>query len=370
VRASVVASAVAPNPLPFCLSECIIRRFVSVMVNFNDPAVVVKDILALRELYLVINGVYLWEFFTNLGYEFSIIRGHRRYRGTIWIYSISRWSALVSIILNFMYLTTTTPINCQLWITFQAGTGYLSLIAASLLIVIRIVAIWNKDKIAAAIASGVWLLNVAATIEGVARLRSKWDVFLAQCIVTNSESNRLNLIVFLITDIVLLLIVLIGLLRMRHHGDSTFGIRRLLWKQGVLWLLLATVAEVPGGVFIILNLNAPLNLISLLPSVVMMTISATRMYRSLTDFDNKYITSNNPGLPNGDREASVKWNIAMPVDKIKATVNSTTEQFQFQVSGPPGMSHPARHDPCMSADEQPSEKPYGCEPRQEPGEVV
>jgi hypothetical protein len=28
------------------------------------------------------------------------------------------------------------------------------------------VAIWNKDKIAVAIASGVWLLNVAATIEG------------------------------------------------------------------------------------------------------------------------------------------------------------------------------------------------------------
>jgi len=63
------------------------------------------------------------------------------------------------------------------------------------------------------------------------QLRSKWDVFLAQCIVTNSESSKLNIIVLLITDIVLLLIVLIGLLHTRHHGDSTFGIKRLLWKQ-------------------------------------------------------------------------------------------------------------------------------------------
>ena len=26
-----------------------------------------------------------WEFFTNLGYEFNIIRGHRPYRWTIWV---------------------------------------------------------------------------------------------------------------------------------------------------------------------------------------------------------------------------------------------------------------------------------------------
>jgi hypothetical protein len=129
-----------------------------------------------------------------------------------------------------------------------------------------------------------------------------------------------------------------------------------------------------------------------LPSVVMMTISATRMYRSLTEFasDNRYMyeilpfkffssvltccrllchsPSNNPSLPNGDREASVKWNMAVPADRIKVTVNSTTEQFQ--VSGPSRMSHHAHHDPCMSADEQLSEKPHRCEAGQEPGEVV
>ena len=63
------------------------------------------------------------------------------------------------------------------------------------------------------------------------QLCSKWDVFLAQCIVTNSESSKLNIIILLITNIVLLLIILIGLLCTCHYGDSTFGIRRLLWKQ-------------------------------------------------------------------------------------------------------------------------------------------
>ena len=52
-----------------------------------------------------------------------------------------------------------------------------------------------------------------------------------QCIVLNSESSKLYVVVLAVTDIILLLIVLIGLLRLRRDGSGTFGIGRLLWKQ-------------------------------------------------------------------------------------------------------------------------------------------
>ena len=32
-------------------------------------------------------------------------------------------------------------------------------------------------------------------------------------------------------DIILLFIMLLGLFRMRHDGNGTFGLARLLWKQ-------------------------------------------------------------------------------------------------------------------------------------------
>ena len=71
-----------------------------------------------------------------------------------------------------------------------------------------------------------------------------------------------------VTDIVLLLIMLVGLLRLRRHGGGTFGVTHLLWKQvwwqlspqvlssidtysfhkGICWLLLATAAGVPPAV--------------------------------------------------------------------------------------------------------------------------
>ena len=86
----------------------------------------------------------------------------------------------------------------------------------------------------------------------------------------NSEDNKLNIIVTLITDIFLLLTVLVGLIRLRYHGSGTLGLGRLLWKQvafrsfpsmgchkptdvisvpkGVIWLLLAVAADVPPTV--------------------------------------------------------------------------------------------------------------------------
>ena len=80
----------------------------------------------------------------------------------------------------------------------------------------------------------------------------------------------LNVLVTLVTDISLLLIMILGLLRLGFHERGAFGLGRLLWKQvgywyfslvvvfsiymvirihkGVIWLLVATIAEVPPAV--------------------------------------------------------------------------------------------------------------------------
>jgi hypothetical protein len=100
-------------------------------------------------------------------------------------------------------------------------------------------------------------------------MRSAWDPVLLDCIVLNTEKNKPSIIATLITDIVLLLIMLIGLLRLLHDSGGSFALGRLLWKQvgsgrshfavsqftylfplpkGVIWLLIATVAEVPPTV--------------------------------------------------------------------------------------------------------------------------
>jgi len=211
-----------------------------------------------------------------------------------------------------------------------------------------------------AIAGGTWVANIVVSCRGIALLRSDWDATQQQCMVLNSDSSKLHILVFVITDIILLLTALAGLSRWRRDMDGIFSIGRLLWKQGIMWLLLATVAEIPPLVLIVLNLNEPLNLICQLPSVITMTIAATRMYRSLADyaFSTTEINSNRG-------TSKLQWNQS-PFNRIHVTVDSESTQVHNQVTL---KSH---HDSHMSTEEQPcqSDKSDGYELRKLPEESV
>ena len=52
----------------------------------------------------------------------------------------------------------------------------------------------------------------------------------------NFEATKPNVVTALITDVVLLLIMLIGLIRSRLRGGGVFALGRMLWKQVRWWL--------------------------------------------------------------------------------------------------------------------------------------
>jgi hypothetical protein len=80
-----------------------------------------------------------WEYLTTLDFELDVIQRRRPYRWTIWvgndrrhsrltlttwvefpvrqIYSLTRVSTLMAVILSFVSLDTTTPLNCQAGVT-------------------------------------------------------------------------------------------------------------------------------------------------------------------------------------------------------------------------------------------------------------
>jgi len=253
------------------------------MVNFRDPSVIAQDYLALVKLWHAVDGLYIWEFVTTISYEWSIVQGRRHYRWSIWIYSLTRLAALVAVICNILSVDVTTPINCQVLAVTQFIFAYCSLAAASFLVVLRIIAIWNKNKVVMASAAIIWVTNVTFLIRGVSRIRATRSPQQG-CMITNTNSSKLNIIVTLTTEIALFLIMLFGLLRLRLYKSGTFALGRLLWNQGVIWFLLATLGEVPPTVLVFLNLNDPLNLMFQIPCLIIMSIAATRMYRALADF--------------------------------------------------------------------------------------
>lgn len=67
----------------------------------------------------------------------------------------------------------------------------------------------------------------------------------------NLKSGLLNIIAVPFTDIALLLIMLIGLFRLRGYGASTFGMTKVLWRQVCYVFLLATTLTIHEYVFLL-----------------------------------------------------------------------------------------------------------------------
>jgi len=191
--------------------------------------------------------------------------------------------ALIAVILNIVAFDSSSPIDCQLWVIFELIFSYLAFVTASLMIVLRIIAIWDRNRIAVAIAIGAWSTNIAFLIHNIALVHATWAPTQGVCEVLDTGSSKKTIFAVLASDVVLLLTMLAGLLRLRLHG-STFGLGHFLWRQGLIWLFFATIAEVPPAVFIGLNLNYSFNLMFQTPALIVMTIAATRMHRSLSEF--------------------------------------------------------------------------------------
>jgi len=190
-------------------------------------------------------------------------------------------ATLVSLILALVALNSTRPIHCQAWVTSTFVFGYLALSASLLLLVLRTIAIWNKKKVIVMFATWIWCIYLAFVIEGVTRLRSAW--LSDGCVPPNMERDKLTIIVMLAADILLVLTMFLGLLRLRDRAGGLFGLARLLWKQGVMWLFIAFAAGLSTVVVVCLDLNLLLNIMFLIPTLVTMSITATRMYTSLAD---------------------------------------------------------------------------------------
>ena len=70
------------------------------------------------------------------------------------------------------------------------------------------------------------------------QIRAGWMSVKGACVVLNIETNKLTMIVILVTDVLLLLIMLFGLLNLRHRNNDTSKLGRWLWRQ-VRWSRLA-----------------------------------------------------------------------------------------------------------------------------------
>ncbi|KAI0295834.1 hypothetical protein B0F90DRAFT_1748770 [Multifurca ochricompacta] len=230
---------------------------------WREPGHVAAEYFALLKFVHVLGGVYIWEFISNLDFECAVIRGKRKFNWPFLLYLGCRWCTLIAIIFHFLGFDGGHRIDCQFM-------GYFSFTCASALIVLRIVAFWARNTIAIILASSAWLVSTGTYIYSTVTVHAIWNG--SFCEIQHTDRGRISIFSTLASDLVLLALMLVGLL-LWNESRQGGGIWGLLYKQGLAWVVIVTLAEVPAAVFITLNLN-----------VVIMALGASSIYRGLADY--------------------------------------------------------------------------------------
>jgi len=106
-----------------------------------------------------------------------------------------------------------------------------------------------------------------------------WDSEAGVCAFIRVQAGFSTAITVAVCDSVLVFTMLFGLLRRRPAYKNR--IWHILWHQGLLWLIIVSIAEIPTILIVHLNFNEVIDLTTIPPEIYIIAVGAMRLYRSL-----------------------------------------------------------------------------------------
>jgi len=251
------------------------------MTNWHSPSLIFAENVAFVKLVHAVGGVYIWEFVWSLGYEYSIMTGRRKFTWSFLPYIAARWFALILTIVEFVALDTSLNMTCRAMMTSDFVLGSLTLLSASTLVILRAVALWEKSKVIIAMGCTLWLANATTYIYGISISAFRGLQINGVCMFIRSSHASILVLSTFITDLILLALMLLGALRWRNSRRGR--VWWLLYRQGLAWVAIFTLAGLPGVIFVILDLNEPMYRMFIAPQCIFVTICASRMHLALSE---------------------------------------------------------------------------------------
>jgi len=234
------------------------------------------------KLLHVMGGIAIWEIFAYLDFDWLLASGRKRRPWTFWIYLGCRTTALAAIIVGLAGFNLDSKTDtCHGWTWIAILALDFAFAFAMFMVVIRIAAIWDKNAFVLLAAMSAWCTPLVIYLRNLIESNMDQGAF-AGCSISKEHAWQTS-VCTMVTSLVLLLIMLLGLWRIRRA--NLFAMWRLLHRQGLVWLCFVLVAEVPVFVVIaLMDIGTPAYMFLQVPRVLITTLGATRMYRSLYNF--------------------------------------------------------------------------------------
>ncbi|EUC65385.1 transmembrane protein, putative [Rhizoctonia solani AG-3 Rhs1AP] len=302
------------------------------MVNWSDPEVVGKQAAVFAQLLLVLLGLYTWEIFNSLEFDYNLVVNLKKeFKWPMAVYFVCRYSIWVGVIMLIIANNLTYQLNCQVFYTIIQLFGNIAIGTASGLLMVRGIAIWSRDRYVLFgllfVALGHWTILFL----GVISVRSVWNTEVGVCAVTGTSTTLLRLIYgyTMAFDLTVLVVSTAGLLR--SGGWQGSGLWKLLFRDGIVYFIVAFAGNAVAAVFTILHLNAAMDIMFTVPAAVFSTIVACRTVRRLSEWAHQdvYIHSRSRTIQNGADANVNKKEAQRPAIQITMETYTAQEEDEF-----------------------------------------
>ncbi|KAG8926127.1 hypothetical protein FRC03_008486 [Tulasnella sp. 419] len=246
--------------------------------NWYDQKEIIKDTKIYAAWVLVLAGVAAWDVLSTFGFDWSIIRGKRKWRWPMVLYFICRLCLILHIFAFAFNLNAISKIPCQEVVWISKVTDAVGTCCSSIILLLRTVAVWHGKKY---ILFPLIAMSVAQIILWCQTFRysvSVWSDQRQGCQVVRTAPIGLIVAVFSYTmafDFVIMVLCTFRLYKSRNHG----GIGALLFRDGIAYFIAAFAANLLQATMAGLGLNPVMNIICLPFALVVSAIAATRVFR-------------------------------------------------------------------------------------------
>ncbi|CAE6539349.1 hypothetical protein RSOLAG22IIIB_01352 [Rhizoctonia solani] len=305
------------------------------MVNWSDPKVVAQQAATFAQLLLILLGLYAWEVFNTLEFDYHVLVNWREFKWPMAVYFVCRYSIWVGVIMLIVANNLTHQLNCQVFYTIIQLFGNIAIGTASALLMLRGIAIWRHNRYVLFSLLFVALGHWTILFLGVISVRSIWNVEVGVCVVTGTSTTLLRLIYgyTMAFDLTVLVVSTAGLLS--SGGWQGSDLWKLLFRDGIAYFVVAFVGNAIAAVFTILHLNAAMDIMFTVPAAVFSTIVACRTVRRLSEWARQdvYVHSRSRSIQNG-ANANVKKEVQRGVQVTMETYTVQEDDEFYRVERP------------------------------------
>jgi len=249
------------------------------MVNWRNFDTVLDQLDALLKVVHFTSGVYIWEFFSALNFEWSFLRGRRKWNWTVVLYIACRVTTLAAAVTQMTGFNFTSEISCKAWLILTRIFTNTSTTLAMALYALRSIAVWKRNDWLILFVIGCLVTNVVLWMRLTVSPSAYWNEETRTCVITNTYRGLPNNASMLATDVIFFVVILSGV----YQRNSGKHIVITMYHEGLFWLAIATFIQLLPVIFISLDLNDVMNIMFQTPAIICAGIGATRMYRKIFD---------------------------------------------------------------------------------------